>query len=629
MCGISGIVKADIVGNPSWETAAKLQQHRGPDYFGHSTDRDYVFYHNRLSIIDLSDSSNQPYEDANFAMVFNGEIYNYKELFSEHFPEKPIPPGDTIALFELIKLKGEQAFDLLNGMFTIVFFDKQQRCLWLARDRMGIKPLYYFIHDGHLFFASEQKTIYTFYTLYHPLHLNRVFVDDVVANGHPEFGVMPFHGVHELSPGALLQFHVTQPHNPIHSTYYQLSQAVASALPHSHYHNTTNEKKLLDTLDELLHRSVQLHLISDAPLGTLCSGGVDSSLITALATQYNPNLTIYHAGVRGGGGEEAYADIVAKHLRIDIQYKYMDTNEYLTMLPRIAYHADLPIYHPSDVSLFAIAQQARTDKVKVLLCGEGADELFGGYQQYLYYHQHQQLHPLLANLWKRWLNLRHALLYRTGLFNYDASPAYFWQLSANALNHPDDNIPLFAKRNNLIRNTAALRFTDSLLQAYQQAYGQHTHTQLAAFISHDLGGYLSSLLHRNDRMCMMASVEARVPFIENQIIQFALHLHPTWKVHHNERKYLLKKLATRYLPKNIVYRKKAGFPVAWRTYIQHANPRIFLHGFITDTLQLPADTLQRYAQHDTHLQYSLLALELWGRLHYYRQPIEEVQNLLI
>jgi len=627
MCGISGIVSRHLK-KETTETlsaCAKLQHHRGPDFFGSESGPNYLFYHSRLSIIDISDNANQPMSDDACVIVYNGEVYNYRELYQQYISQN-YPSSDTSALFELLRQQKCSVVSELDGMFAFALFDKKSDELFLARDRMGIKPLYYSLHDGVFCFASEIRTLVCMMEKLHGYqavdNINSRCVDDLLALGHSEFQNMPLDGISELAPGCILKYDLNNAAIDI-SKYFDLvmvpSKKRVAAL------STPKEQYLTDTLDQLLNKSVKMHLLSDVPVGALCSGGIDSSLITAIAVRYNPNLAIYHAGVKGRGGEEKYAEMIARHLNVDINYISMDAEQYLSLMPSVIYHSDFPMYHPSDISLYAISDKARQDGVKVLLCGEGADELFGGYGWHRFFKTTMGRYDLSGKILKgvdfllNSLRLyKHATAFTAREFLH-FTPAY--------LNYFEGNFAFSAKRNAIIRNTQAWNFFDELLTAYQHAGIDDP--ALSAYISNNLSGHLGSLLHRNDRMCMMASIEARVPFIENAVIEFAMNLPAQMKIKRSQTKYLLKKVAERYIPHKNVYRAKAGFPVPWADYSRNIDIAIFEKGFLYWYLNITLSALKRWFADDLSLLGFALSVEIWGRLHIFQESPEHVRMLLM
>lgn len=624
MCGITGIYGAGAAGLENIVTeASRLQDHRGPDFFGVSRADGYCFAHNRLSVIDLSARSNQPLEDDRYVLVYNGEIYNYRLLSSDHCDENA-PVSDTTVLFSLLKKKGSGAIPLLDGMFAFAFYDKRDATLLLARDRMGIKPLYYSGTGTMLLFSSEMKTL---------LHLrdalgdyeraddiNPDFVENIVVYGHAEFQVTPFRAVRELPPGTIMRITGTERGGTIHR-FFSPTETIAAG--RDRFIADRPLKACVDRLDALLSASVKMHLISDAPVGILCSGGVDSSLITAIAARLNDNIAVYHAAVEGEKGEFRYAKRVAGSYGLQMHTVHMTRERFLGTLVDVIYHLDVPMYHPSDVSLYAIAAEAHSRGVKALLCGEGADELFGGYGWHTLFGRsvkHIRMLTRAAGLTD--LFFRALRLFRFA-DAFTAEELLFY--SGNYLSYTSRNLPLFSKRNAFLRNRRSWELIRTLKKAYD---GLDSDPALASFCTSNLYGHLSTLLQRNDRMCMKASIESRVPFLENDIIDFALLLDSRYKIRGTCGKYIVKKVAERYLPREVVYRKKAGFPVPWERYIRNVSPEFFRDGFISGFFSARYDDLAFWVRNDVNLLYTALSLEIWGRLYCRREPPSTVKEAL-
>jgi asparagine synthase (glutamine-hydrolysing) len=512
----------------------------------------------------------------------------------------------------------------LNGMFAFAYYDKKKRELLISRDRMGIKPLYYTAFDRLFFFASEIKTV--LHLLEHCTgysrrsDLSREFIADIIVSGHAEFNRMPFQTIHELPAGTSLK--VTPEgtfSQPIR--YYSVIDSITAG--HSSFIRTAGCHETVGRLEQLLSESVRLHLISDAPVGVLCSGGVDSSLITAMTVESGNPINIYHATADDGPGELPFAEMVAKRYKLPLTTITMTAELFIDSLVDCIYHLDMPLYHPSDISLYAISQKAHTQGIKVLLCGEGADELFGGYGWHSLYRQTVRHYKFISKV-SGAMNLAFRAL---KLFRHSDyfTPEEFFLYSGNYLTYTNHNLPTFAKRNALLRNRNAW----SLLRELRIAYsGIDSSPDLAAFITSNLFGHLATLLQRNDRMCMKASIESRVPFIENNIIDFALNLDSSYKLHGMTGKYIVKKCAEKYLPHRVIYRKKGGFPVPWYDYVKKIDPRLFTNGFIADYLDLSSEDIAFWSRSDVNLLFTAVSLEIWGRLFVLRENATDIKALL-
>lgn len=625
MCGITGILgsyQKELIG-PLMETA-RIQDYRGPDFFNYSFDSYFAVFHNRLSIIDTSSNSNQPYEDDDCVLVFNGEIYNYRDLAKAKLEfEFHEVHSDTIILFQLLKKYGTDIISELNGMFAFCFIDKQERRCILSRDRMGIKPLNLSIQEGAVLFSSEIKIVVRLLSLLNnyetATQINTRSLDSIFVLGSGEFQQIPFQQITEMRPGTFLVIDLKEGKKLCNEEFYSIEKTLERQRPVQ----LKKEIELIKQTDALLNRSIDLHMQSDVPVGTLCSGGLDSSLITAMAALRDSSVKIYHADFRGPGNERMYAEFLANKLKLDIEYVTMEPDRFLRLLPKVAWHSDLPVYHPNDISLYTVAEKAKKDGIKVLLCGEGADELFGGYSWHKYFRHASHFHNSLRKLpvFKKvsfFLNFlflsrqftKNELLYISGIH----------------ANYSDTNVSEIVKRNLLLRNPAFLLTIDRLKRAYEKL---DSDPFLAAFITSNLYGHLGSILHRNDRICMMASIESRVPYLENDLIEFAIHLDSEFKIRKKEGKYILKKVAERYLPELIIYRKKMGFPVPYEKFLQFSNDSIFENGFLSNHFGLPSQMLLKFVKGNPMLHFHALTNELWGRIHVFNESHEELSDKII
>jgi asparagine synthase (glutamine-hydrolysing) len=622
MCGITGIIGPEIK-REKVEQAAHRQRHRGPDHFGCVSGASYCFCHNRLSIIDLSAAANQPLENERGILVFNGEIYNFRELSGQLFGN-PSPTSDTRVLMELLQNRGAPILPELDGMFAFCLYDKTTGVALLARDRLGIKPLYYAEYGETFMFASEIKTLLELLekcTSYRRDNdLNRAYVDECIACGHAESGNLPFKTIRELHPGTSMSVSLMRKERCITTPFFSIPATIAD----SQHAGPDSVAAAVSRLDELLNRSVEMHLIADAPVGILCSGGVDSSLVTAMAARVNPSVAIYHAAIDGERGELDFAQAVAGRYRLELAAIHMNAETYLSSLPDTIWHLDQPMYHPSDVSLFAIAQRAHADGIKALLCGEGADELFGGYGWHVNFARTLRTWRQTSKIGSL-VNTFHRAV-KTFRYADKFSPEEYFRYSGNYLTYTADNVIAAAKRTSLLRDRSSWELLAQLRTAYT---GRDTTPELAALVTSNLYGHLSTLLQRNDRMCMMAGIESRVPFLENRVIDFALALDSSFKIRGKCGKYLLKKCAEAYLPRSVIYRKKAGFPVPWKKYLATADKALLLDGFCAHHLGARRDDMEFMTSHDPDLLYTLLATEIWGRLFVQRETPESIRSALL
>ncbi|GAE94039.1 asparagine synthetase [Gracilibacillus boraciitolerans JCM 21714] len=374
MCGFIGLLKAqekmlDLEEREEFKNRLNLIQHRGPDDKGYFEDEEIVLGFRRLSIIDIN-SGHQPfsYEDDRYWMVFNGEIYNYVEL-RESLQQKDVTfktDSDTEVIIALFANKGVDAFQQLRGMFSILIWDKQSQCLYGgARDPFGIKPFYYKETEQGIYFASETKSL-----LSNKEQIEQQGLQDYLTFQYVPEPISMSQEVKRVEPGT---YFIKQKDTPL--TFHHYFKPNFSPV------NKT-ENEWIDQIQSRLDDSVQKHMRSDVPVGSFLSGGIDSSIIVALAKRYHPDIKTFSVGFEQDGYSEIeVAKETADKLGVD-NYSYIITpEEYVAKLPKIMWHMDDPLADPACVPLYFVAREAKKH-VTVVLSGEGADELFGGYNIY-------------------------------------------------------------------------------------------------------------------------------------------------------------------------------------------------------------------------------------------------------
>ncbi|HWR97504.1 MAG TPA: asparagine synthase (glutamine-hydrolyzing) [Candidatus Methanoperedens sp.] len=549
MCGIVGLVYKDP-GRPCPESVIREMRdqmiHRGPDGEGLYVDRNAGLGHRRLSIIDLS-GGQQPMhnEDRTLWLVFNGEIYNYVSLRKEllrrghEFRTR----SDSEVILHLYEDMGERCVDAMNGMFAFAIYDSGDRSLFLARDRMGEKPLYYTDTEAAFSFASEIKSI-----LKGPGF--RPECDEASVPEYLMFRQLSgdktlFKGVRCLLPGHTL---VLRGNRCVTRRYWSPLARVGAA-------RSPSFKTARDELLHLIEDSVRLRLVSDVPLGTLCSGGVDSSLVTALsASLLQHPINTFAVGFHEAAYDESrYAKLVSNLYRTIHHEIKIDNREFVDLLPRLIWHNDEPLNFTNSVHIYAVSRLAK-EFVTVVLTGEGSDELMAGYPRYLI--------PLMLQKY-----------FSLPLFMKAAVQAFFKRSRDHRV------AKLRAATERTVRE--AMVYNASFLDARYAAaavaqvvesgmpereaivdQGEACHLDPLAVLSLlDQHNYLVSILMRQDKMSMAASIESRVPFLDHRLVEYSNMLPSSFKVRGLQGKAILKKAAERYLPREIIYRRKSGFGV--------------------------------------------------------------------
>ena len=501
-------------------------------------------------------------------------------------------------------------------MFAFILYDKKEGKIIVARDRAGIKPVHFYSDDECIIIASEVKAILNLLKKY---SARSQALHDILFVGHIEGPLTGFKNIFTLQPGHYMEIDLDSSHCAI-KTYCDILQEIH---PREYRENAVIPfDRAVEKLDTLIRNSVRMHLISDAPVGALCSGGIDSSLVTTIAHGFNPDITMYHAGTdEEGWGEEKYAEMVADHLDVDINYIKMNQKIYLGTMVDAIYQLELPMYQPSDISLNRLCARAHTNGVKVLLSGEGADELFGGYQWHKDFWNKLTRQKYLENRFIRMIlsKLQHTRDLSTDP-NFNFLRGILHTNTFSDYRFATKNYPLVLNHGDtLVRWDRIYRAFDFIDDSSERLVN--------TLMVHNIYGHLGSLLYRADRMGMMASIENRVPFLENNIIHYAFNLPLKYKISHNESKFILKKVAEKYLPKEVVYRKKRGFPVPWVNYIDY-NENLFAQGFVEEFFSLPLDIIRNLTRNDKYLLFKLINIEIWGRLFVHQEPRESIKRIV-
>jgi asparagine synthase (glutamine-hydrolysing) len=595
-----------------------LQFHRGPDQAGVVSLGNVCLGANRLSIIDLTAAAHMPMstDHARWWIAYNGEVYNFQGLRAEldgrgyAFRSR----SDTEVVLRAFEEWGEGCLERLVGMFAFVIYDRLTDTLTLARDRFGKKPLYYMREGEHVLFASEMKALMPFGG---DLRVNQHRLLEWALYRSAEVGSSTtlVESIVALPPGHLMRIRQGRLEPP-HAYY-----AVESRVDAQQWERLGRAPigAVVGEMEEAIVRSIGDRLVSDVPLGTLCSGGVDSGLVTAVCARHLPGVAAFNVSVEGYPAldENRYARAVVDALGVDLLVYPLTADAYRRALVRAVYHSDLPLTHPNSVAFLLLAEFARKNGVTILLSGEGADELFGGYpQRYRRYRQFLRLQRLVARMPGR---IRKALA-----------------LAGSAA----EGIPLtrFNEYDGLHAHAVAFLdkyVRDGLHERCADAYGfvrNEIERRILATMLADLSIFLQPLLRRLDRMSMAASLECRLPFLDHRLVDLVINLPLAHRLRGPTDKWLLKRIAARYLPQEIVDRPKRGFPLPMVDYLSPlARHEFFRGGFCEDVLGLDRRGLQtRVATWRQNVEgfFSLLTLEIWGRLFVRREGLEQVTDIL-
>ena len=580
MCGFVGFCNSNIanVDQKRQITKAMVEKikHRGPDDSGYFDDGNAFLGFARLKIIDL-DGGRQPMKSANgrYVLCFNGEIYNYKELRAEleaEFGQKFIGKGDTEVLLYTLIHYGEQALTKIRGMFAFAFYDTQNCTLLLVRDPFGIKPLYYGIFDGCLMFASEIKAF-----LSHP-QFAKSFNSKILPY-YLQFQYVPteetaFVGVKRLMAGHILTYNDGK---TVVKRYFKMPEFLKKAYTgYSFFDKKSNQQpfcknlgKLTGELSDVLEKSVQKHLQADVAVGGFLSGGVDSGLICTLAEPEK----LFTVGFKNAGFDErAYAFNTAQRLGIPIISLEIDADDFFESVRGVQYYSDEPYANLSAIPLYLLSKRVKED-VSVILSGEGADELFGGYEWY----QDSTVGKLYRKLPQgfRRIASNRALEGRIGDFlkRNDGNPrrdfigqarimtpVTAWSLLnepyKEILSHENITAPIYKE----VSNATLLRkkmYLDSRL-----------------WLPFDI-------LNKADKMTMASSLELRVPYLDLSVLEIAQKCADSTLIRAKNGKYVLRRTALKYLDSQTAYRSKKGFPVPFREWIREKRYAAFLEKTFT------------------------------------------------
>lgn len=540
--------------------AARLH-HRGPDGMGFYNDDQVGLGHTRLSIIDL-ETGDQPIhnEDKTVWVVFNGEVFNYIELREDlvrrghHFYTQ----SDTEVLVHLYEEFGRSFVDHLNGQFAIALWDTRQRLLLLVRDRPGIAPLFYTEQEGRLFFGSEVKAILA--GIGRPLPLDLVGLDQLLTTWAPVSPRTVFEGVYEVQPGEMLV--AEKGHLSTHR-YWDWP------FPVDDQYATGDESDLAEQLHQLLIDATQIRLRSDVPVGAYLSGGLDSSVITSLVHHHSDvPLRTFSIGFDDAGldetrfQEEMIGHLHAKHSRI-----HCGSKEVADHFVQTIWHTESPVVRTAPVPMGILSGLVHREDFRVVLTGEGADEVLGGYDIFK--------EAKIRRFWAKFpeSHLRPLLLKR--LYPYlDVSPGraerYLQNFFGQGLDTPDtpcfSHLPRFdttAKCKQFFSHQVAATLTEDVFESVAgllpPTFGSWHPFHRSQYIEIKtlMSGYLLS--SQGDRMLLSNSVEGRFPFLDHRVMEFASKLHPRLKMKVLNEKFLLKKACGRYLPGTIVKRHKQPY----------------------------------------------------------------------
>ncbi len=605
MCGIFGIRYDNTRASASerrLRASVQAIAHRGPDAQQLFREPGLGLAHARLSLVDISERSNQPFHDpeGRHVLVFNGEIYNFRELRAglEARGVSFSTTSDTEVVLHALIQYGLEALERFEGMFALALIDRADGSVLLARDRFGMKPLFWAeapqAGGRALIFGSEVSAFAPWLSLgadFGELHAY------LMGFGGPTSGRSFYKGINALAPGHFLISRRGEPARI--EPFFRLENFLDPA--EAEYLRGLSPDKIVDEFDEALQQAVASHMFADARVGAFASGGVDSSLLVAMAARQNKDVALFHANVKGAWSETPAARGLADHLGLELNVIEAEEQDFIDSIPRVLRHYGYPYsYHPNCAPLMMTARLARDSGVKGLLSGEGSDELFLGYP---------------------WLG-RKPITDALAAMGDGAAAAIraIPVLGKALLPEPRGNARAVLDIMNGREMADDMAAVGAALEAFPDQLQDPGTRWTLDYMHH----HLRTLLHRNDTMGMAASIEARFPFLDHRVARFGINLPrrfklrasaTTWEKAHPfiRDKWVVRAVADRYVPRHLAQRIKIGF---WTTVFQRLeiSPRFFAGSPLGDLLKLSQAQLEATLQDaspDLHLR--LMLTDCWHR----------------
>lgn len=613
MCGIAGILRPGgrEINQTDLRAMASTLTHRGPDSSGVWSAPGVGFAHTRLSLLDLSDAARQPWVGAGDALVFNGEIYNFAELRDrlERRGRRFTSASDTEVLFASLQIDGvDETLRVIRGMFAFAYHEGSSRTTYLVRDRFGIKPLVYMAGDRGVIFASEVKALMS---VAEP-HIDQTLALLALRTLGDKFQRRTlFSDVQQVAPGAVVS--VRDGQVVAQRSYAPLLDSIDEARYRRLERSSFGE--VCDELDHLLGRSVELMRVADAPLGAFLSGGTDSGLVLAMAARGRDGLRAFTSDVVGPGSERCATEATAQHVGVPLAVSEFHPADWVRDWVSATWFLETPVItNPSAVPFRRVAALAHEHGYKAVLTGEGSDELFLGY-------------PRLAS---------------GGLERVAGAPV-------SALRRVYGRVPglLDAVLNE--RDWVSAEFVRGIAGGFEEVALEQEAADRYAFVGGEesarthamsarmVQASLQALLQRNDRMGMAASIESRFPYLDEDVVAFALNLPVKWKLRRSRRvhdpkhpfvvdKAPVRALTARHLGREIADRRKSGFATPGLRGVQ-IREGAFRDGWSAAAFGAGDSFDRQVAEWPQHYDTAkLLSVEIFGRLFGWRQPIDEVDE---
>lgn len=612
MCGISGFINKNLSDNKKQALITglrELQFHRGPDYTGEWNKNSIAhFFHQRLSLIDGNSRSNQPFFNDDFVLCFNGEIYNYLALKLYLPSVNFVTTSDTEVLFQYLIHHGiEKTLRDIQGMFAFSFYDVRKKELYLVRDRFGIKPLFYVNNSEVFAFASESRTLAKSLKI-KPDSYKTIMALNSTLEGSSSYSL--FNDIVKVKAGTVVK--IDQNLEISESYYYKLSDQVDAK-----YHQELAKKpkaEIVKEFDTLLSKSVEEMLVSDFPMGSFVSGGIDSSVLTAISKKFQPKIELFTADIVGKHSEYNDSLALANHLGLNLKKTEFQPKDFLKYwLTATEYNAGPIVYFTNGVPISRVANLARENNVKAVICGEGSDELFLGYSK------------LMAARYKKALLFPHEILKKIYKI-YPALNNYLFPSESSNLDSFNIRLANAYKSEMLYEKGGDLY---SFVSKKEQKYYLDSFEMMQK--------HLQALLYRNDRMGMISSIEVRFPFLHEDVVKFGLNLPLEYKTRwttqlHNKKhpfitdKWIVREISKKYLPESLVAKKKNGLPIDGLNGVQ-ISKEFFKNGYVANILQLDNAILDYMIRKENpYFIGKLASVELFGLLYDFELSNSEIQQ---
>ncbi len=554
MCGIVGFNNKD---SNALNKMLKSIHHRGPDDKGVFESDNFSLGHVRLSILDLSSSGHQPMSFENLVMVYNGEVYNFKEIRSEleSFGYRFDSQTDSEVILKAYHKWGIKAVDKFIGMFAIAIYDKQKKEIVLIRDRVGVKPLYYFFDGKDFIFASELKPIMKYKK---DLKINKDALYEFFQFGYISSNLSIFENCYKVPPGHFLKLKIENLELKIKEYW--------SILPFFQKPKfQKSEEELIDELEELLIDAFKYRMVSDVPVGVFLSGGIDSSIVTAILQKHYGNIHTFTIGFKEAKYNEAtWAKKVAQYLGTKHTEKYLSSSEAKEILKNFVNIYDEPFGDSSGIPTTLVSQIAKENGVKVVLSANGGDEIFCGYERYWYSYNIGKKIFIMPKIFRK------ILVFGMDIIGVNNASKL---VKIHNFEHKYNQLSEMLKNDNwekiyeqIIHNfkTSELKILlDNEKNITENSFfiGEKEHP-MQGMMLWDYHRYLpDAILTKTDRATMSVSIEGREPLLDHRIAQFMAQVPFELKYKDGTSKYLLRKVLQRYLPNELIDRPKMGFGI--------------------------------------------------------------------